>query len=71
MFKCCPFVNNVPNGHPKTANICNNIGLTCIDVIVALENSSIIYMPTYKVLIVTECNTILRRFLLQGPLKCP
>ena len=31
MFKFCPFVNNVPNGHPRTANICNNI--TCIDVI--------------------------------------
>ena len=35
MFKFCPFVNNVPNGHPRTANICNTI--TCIDVIAALE----------------------------------
>ena len=35
-------MHNVPNGHPRTANICNNI--TCIDVIAALENSSIIYM---------------------------
>ena len=34
MFKFCPFVNNVPNGHPRTANICNNI--TCIDVVAAL-----------------------------------
>ena len=38
-------MNNVPNGHPRTANICNNI--TCIDVIGALENSSIIYIYIY------------------------
>ena len=63
MFKCCPFVHNVPNGLPRIANICNistNI-ITCIDVIAALENSSIIYIiPTCKVLIMTEFNTILR-----------
>ena len=69
MFKFCPFENNVPNGHPRTANICNNV--TCIDVIAALENSSILYIPTCKVLILTEFNTIFRRFLLQTPLKCP
>ena len=56
MFKVCPFVNNVPYGHPRAANICNNI--TCIDVIAALENSSIIYIPTCRVLIMTEFNTI-------------
>ena len=69
MFKFCSFVNNVQNGHHRTSNICNNI--TCIEVIAALENSSIIYIPTCKVLIMTEFNTILHRFLLQSPLKCP
>ena len=57
----CPFVKNVPNGHPRKTNICNYI--TRIDVKAALENSSIIYIPTCKVLIMTEFNTILRRFL--------
>ena len=51
MFKFCPFVHNVPNDHHRTANICNNI--TCTDMIAALENSSIIYTPTCKVLIMT------------------
>ena len=54
MFKFCPFVHNVPNDHHRTANICNNI--TCTDMIAALENSSIIYTPTCKVLIMTGFN---------------
>ena len=41
MFTFFPFVHNVPNGYPRTVNICNNI--TCIYVIAALEKSSIIY----------------------------
>ena len=56
MFKFCPFVNNVPDGYPRTVNSCTNI--TCIYVRAALENSSIIYIPTCKVLITTEFNTI-------------
>ncbi len=52
---CCPFVHNVPNDHHRTANICNNI--TCTDMIAALENSSIIYTPTCKVLgVVHNCH---------------
>ena len=52
--KFCPFVHNVPNDHHRTANICNTI--TCTDMIAALENSSIIYTPTCKVLIITGFN---------------
>ena len=39
--------------------------------IAALENSSIIYTPTCKVLIMTGLNFFLRKFMLQSPLKCP
>ncbi len=42
------------NDHHRTANICNTI--TCTDMIAALENSSIIYTPTCKVLIITGFN---------------
>ncbi len=69
MFKCCPFVHNVPNDHHRTANICNNI--TCTDMITALENSSITYTPTCKVLIMTGFNFFLHKFRLPSPLKCP
>ena len=55
--------------HHRTANICNNI--TCTDMIAAFENSSIIYTPTCKVLIMTGFNFVLHKFMLQSPLKCP
>ena len=38
------------------------------------RNGSIIYrpsIPTCKVFIMTEFNTIFRRFMLQSPLQCP
>ena len=62
-----PSVHNVHNGQYRTPNICNNI--PCIDMIAALENSSIMFTSTCKVLIQTECNGILRKCLLQCHLE--
>ena len=52
MFKCCPSVHNVPNGQHRTPKIRNT--MTCIDMISALENSSILFTSTWKVLIQKE-----------------
>ena len=72
MFKFCPSAHNVPNGQHKTPNICKTMTCRPIDMIAALENSSILFISTCKVLI--NSNTIqryrLRRCLLQGHLKC-
>ena len=45
------------------------MSMTFIDMIAALENSSILFTSTFKVLIQTECNGVLRTCLLQGHLK--
>ena len=44
--------------------------MKCIDMIAALENSSILFTSTCKVLIQTEFDGILRKYLLQAHLKC-
>ena len=44
--------------------------MTCVDMIAALENSSILFTSAGKVLIQTRFNSILRKNLLQGHLKC-
>ena len=67
MFKFWPSVHNVANGQHRMPHIRNT--MTCIDVIAALENSSIMCTSTWKVLIQTECNGILWKCLLQGHLK--
>ena len=46
----------------------NNI--TCKDIIAALQNSSILFTSTCKVLIQSEFKDILRKCLLLGHLKC-
>ena len=51
MFKLCPSVHNVPNGQHRTPNIRNT--MTCIDMITAFENSSILFLSTCKVLVQT------------------
>ena len=67
MFKFCPSVHNVPNGQHITPNIRNT--MTCIGMIANLENSSIMFTSTCKVLIQTEFNVILRKCLVRGPFE--
>ena len=68
MFNFCPSVHNAPNGQHRMPNIRNTI--ECIDMIAALENSSMLFTSTCKVLIQTEFNGILHKCLLQDHLKC-
>ena len=51
MFKFCPSVHNVPNGQRRTPNIRNT--MTCMAMVAALENSSILFTSTREVLIQT------------------